>query len=108
MKTEQNNIRISANLKAIDLLKSEILSEVSHLFKSLCSPDSSDSYNVVSEIIASIIAMSYTLARRLGISYTSIDSKITALTKMAEQNNHQLEAEFSDMSELNKYIKNRR
>jgi len=108
MKTEQNKIRIGANLKAIDWLKSEILSEVSHLFKNLCSPGENDSYNLVSEIIASIIAMSYTLARRLGISYSSIDSKIVALTKIAEQNNHELETEFSDMSELNRYIRNRK
>lgn len=108
MKTEQKNIRISANLKAIDWLKSEILSEVSHLFKSLCTANESNSYSVVAESLASIIAMSYTLARRLGISYTNIDSQIEALTQLAEKNEHELEKEFADMSELNKYIKNRK
>ncbi len=108
MKTEQNNIRISANLKAIDWLKSEILSEVSNLFRGLCVPDETESYSTISEILASVIAMSYTLARRLGISYAVIDSKIEALTKIAERNEHELETEFSDMSELNKYIKNRK
>ncbi|MCX7715716.1 MAG: MazG-like family protein [Clostridia bacterium] len=107
MKT-RTNIKISANVKAIEWLKSEILSELSNLFKGLAKTDEPNSYNTIADTIASIIAMSYTLARRLGISYANIDSKIEALTDIAERNSHELESEFSDMSELNKYIKNRR
>ena len=51
--------------------------------------------------------MDYILARRLGIGYASIDKKISELLGIGEENGHELEIEFSDMSELKKYLKSR-
>lgn len=43
----------------------------------------------------------------LGIGYASIDKKISELLGIGEENGHELEIEFSDMSELKKYLKSR-
>ena len=89
-------MNISTNLKAIETIKGEILSEMAKLYKTLADYDEIGEYESVTNEIATIIAMDYILARRLGVTFSSIDSKIS-----------ELELEFSDMSELNKYLKSR-
>lgn len=98
---------ISTNLQAIDTIKGEILSEVAELYKVLADYDEVEDYDGVSNDIATIIAMNYILARRLGLSFKDIDKKIKNLLAIGEENGHELELEFGDMSELNKYIKSR-
>jgi len=90
-------MNISTNLKAIDMIKGEILSEIAHLYRTLADYDEIGDYESVTNEIATVIAMDYILARRLGIGYASI----------GEENGHELEIEFSDMSELKKYLKSR-
>lgn len=100
-------MNISTNLKAIDMIKGEILSEVANLYKTLADYDEKSEYESITNKIATVIAMDYILARRLGISFTGIDNKISELLSIGEENGHELEMEFSDMSELKKYIKSR-
>lgn len=100
-------MNISMNLKAIDTIKSEILSEVANLYRALAEYDEMGEYENVSNSIATIIAMDYILARRLGLSFSGIDYKLTELLGIAADNGHELETAFSDMSELKKYIKSR-
>lgn len=100
-------MNISANVKAIDTIKSEILSEVANLYRALAEYDEVGEYENVSTSLATIIAMDYILARRLGLGFGGIDYKITELLEMAVENGHNLETTFSDMSELRKYIKSR-
>lgn len=95
---------ISTNMRAIDVIKSEILSEVANLHRTLAECDEVNGYDNVSDEIATIIAMNYILARRLGINYATVDVKIGELLEIAVENNHEIELEFSDMSELRKYI----
>ena len=98
---------ISTNMRAIDVIKSEILSEVANLHRTLAECDEVNGYDNVANQIATIVAMDYILARRLGIGYASVDAKINELLEIAVENNHELELEFSDMSELRKYITKR-
>ena len=98
---------ISTNMRAIDTIKSEILSEVAKLYRTLAECDEINGYDDVSDIVATIIAMDYLLARRLGISHSAVDAKINELLSIAIDNNHELELEFSDMSELRKHISKR-
>ena len=104
-------MNISTNLKAIDMIKGEILSEIAHLYRTLADYDEIGDYESVTNEIATVIAMDYILARRLGIGYASIDKKISnfirELLGIGEENGHELEIEFSDMSELKKYLKSR-
>lgn len=100
-------MNISTNIKAVDNIKSEILSEVAALYKALADYDEVGEYNNVENSISTIIAMDYILARRLGISFKSVDNKISELLTIGEENGHELEVAFSDMSELKKYVKGR-
>ena len=100
-------MNISTNLKAIDIIKSEILSEVAKLYKTLADYDEIGEYESVSNEIATIIAMDYILARRLGLTYAGVDKKISELLTIGEENGHELEVEFSDMSELKRFLRNR-
>ena len=100
-------MNISTNLRAIDTIKSEILSEVAKLYRTLADYDEVGGYESVSNEIATIIAMNYILARRLGLTFSGVDSKIAELLTIGEENGHELEIEFADMSDLKKYLKNR-
>lgn len=100
-------MNIANNLKAIDEVKSDILGEVASLYKKLADYDELADYGSVESSVATIIAMDYILARHLGISYGTVDSRICDLLEMAEENSHPLETEFDDMSELLKYIRKR-
>jgi len=103
----ESTLNISANLRAVDTIKSEILSEVSNLYRSLSEYNDKAGSSEVTECIATIICMDYILARRAGISFSEVDRKISELLKMAVEGNHEIEVEFSDMSELKKYIGSR-
>ncbi len=100
-------MNISTNLRAIDTIKSEILSEVAKLYRTLADYDEVGGYDSVSNEIATIIAMNYILARRLGLTFSSIDGKISELLTIGEENGHELEIEFADMSDLKKFLKSR-
>lgn len=100
-------MNISTNIKAVDTIKSEILSEVAALYRALADYDEVGEYDSVQNSISTIIAMDYILARRLGLSFKSVDSKITELLTIAEEGGHELEVAFSDMSELKRYVKGR-
>lgn len=100
-------MNIANNLKAIEGIKSDILTEIADLYKKLADYDELADYGSVESSISTIIAMDYILARRLGITYNTIDTRICELLNLAEENSHPLETEFSDMSELHKYIRKR-
>lgn len=100
-------MNISSNLRAIDTIKGEILSEVAKLYKTLADYDEIGEYESVSNEIATIIAMDYILARRLGLTFTGIDKKISELLTIGEENGHELEVEFADMSDLKKFLGSR-
>ena len=100
-------MNISTNLKAIDMIKGEILSEIANLYKTLADYDEIGEYESVTNEIATVIAMDYILARRLGVSFAGIDNKISELLTTGEENGHEREIEFSDMSELKRYLKSR-
>ncbi len=99
-----NNLHISANLKAVEELKAELLSAVAVLFRRLA--DFAEDEDVL-ETGASAAALLYILMRRLGSDFSETDARITALCEEAAVGGHYLETEFRDMSELCGYIKSR-
>lgn len=100
-------MNIANNLKAIEGIKSDILSEVAELYGTLADYDELADYGAVESAAATIIAMDYILARHLGISFASLDARICGLLSIAEENGHPLENEYGDMSELRKHIRKR-
>lgn len=100
-------MNIANNLKAIEGIKSDILSEVANLYKALADYDELADYTNVENSIATIVAMDYILAKHLGIAHSTLDSRICELLQIAEDNGHSLETEFRDMSDLDRYIRKR-
>lgn len=100
-------MNIANNLKAIEGIKSEILGEVANLYKTLADYDELADYSNVENTISTIIAMDYILAKHLGITHSTIDSRICDLLTIAEENGHSLETEYRDMSELCKHLRKR-
>ncbi len=97
-------MNITTNIRAIEAIKSGILNEVAKLYTELADFEDTEIYENVSGSIATIIAMDYILARRLGLEFGDIDKKISELTSIAEENGHELEKAFCDMSELRSHI----
>lgn len=100
----EQTLNLSANLRAVDSLKGEILSEVARLHHELSDYDDPEIYEKALNSIATIIAMDYILARRIGLDFEAVDERIEKLTAIAEENNHELEIAFSDMSHLRSYV----
>ncbi len=100
-------INIAANIRAIDTVKGELLSEIAKLYRTLSDYGEDPIYDDVLEELASINAMSYILARRLGMEFRAVDEKMLSLLSAAVENGHELEAEFSDMSGLADYVRDR-
>ena len=100
-------MNIANNMRAIEEIKSDILSEVANLYKLLADYDELADYDNIESSLSTIIAMDYILAKHLGISYSTLDTRICGLLTMAAENGHSLETEFRDMSELSGYIRKR-
>jgi len=98
---------LTTNIRAIDNIKSEVLCEVARLYRELADFDDENLYENVSGSIATIIAMDYILARRMGLQFSDVDTKIVELTAMAAENNHELETVFGDMTDLGNYVRRR-
>ena len=100
-------MNITTNFRAIETIKSEILQEVAKLYGIISDFEDTDLYENTANSVATIIAMDYIFARRMGISFGEIDKRIINLTGIAEENNHELELAFGDMSDLRNFIKRR-
>ena len=97
-------LNITTNIRAIENIKSEILQEISKLYVRLADFEDTNLYENVSGSIATIVAMDYILARRIGLDFQTVDEKISELTAIAADNGHELEEAFGDMSELRSHI----
>lgn len=101
----ENDLHISANLKAIEELKAELLTAVAVLYRKMADFEEDD--GEVFDTGASAIALTYILLRRLGNDFDKTDELIVELAGAAAENAHHLETEFQDMSGLEKHIKSR-
>lgn len=97
-------IDITRNIKIIEWLKSELLTDVANLFKVLVNGAKEEVYESVSDILSNIILICYLLGRRLGISYNSIELKIESKVKLGLIENHDVEKYYGDLSELSRHL----
>ena len=104
----EKEIDITRNIKMIEWLKSELLTDLANLFKILVNGVKEEVHDTVSETLSNIILISYLLGRRLGISYNSIEMKIENKIKLGLVENHDVEKYYGDLSELAKHINSSR
>jgi hypothetical protein len=97
-------IDITRNIKLIEWLKSELLTDIAKLFKVLVNGVKEEVHDTLAETLSNIILISYLLGRRLGLSYNSIELKIQNKIKLGLVENHEVEKCYGDLTELAKHL----
>ena len=103
MSTGNNGIDITKNIKIIEWLKSELLSSVASLFEILVRGIKGQK-DILADVLANIILVTYILGQRLGISYSKMDRKIEDKIKLGVLEEHKLESWFGDLSSFRKHL----
>ena len=104
MNVFEKDIDITRNIKLIEWLKSELLTDIANLFRVLVDGAREEVLESVSETLSNIILINYLLGKRLGISYNAIEMKIHKKIKLGLLENHNVEKHYGDLSELSRHL----
>jgi hypothetical protein len=99
-----NQIDITKNIKIIEWLKSELLTDVANLFKTLVNGVQEEVSETLADTLANIILICYLLGKRFGINYRTIETKIDNKIRLGLVENHDVEKYYGDLSELTKHL----
>ena len=102
-KFNSNKGSITKNLKIIEWLKSELLGNVSTLFKTMVKENEFE----LLDVLVSIIMTTYLLARRLGYSFNQIDRQLERKLKRNIDNKHQIETWYGDLGDFLEHFRKR-
>ncbi len=91
---------IARNVRTIEWLKAEMMSEVAGVFKALLK----NSEEAIVDGLANIIIAAYLLGKRLGISFSRLDMKISTKVKANIDKAHEIEKWYGDFSSLSRYL----
>lgn len=104
MKLSDKGLDITHNIKMIEWLKSELLTDIAELFKRLVNGVKNETVDSLGETLSNLIMICYLLGKRLGISYNTVDLKIESKLKLGIIEEHELEKRYGDLSELSKHL----
>lgn len=93
-------IDVANNIKAVEMLKVEILRSMTELFADITAEADSDSASRLAEDAARLINMTFLLCGRLGVSYEEIYPCMKSLLKSGIAQQHVIEKRFGDLSSL--------
>jgi nitrate/nitrite-specific signal transduction histidine kinase len=99
----ERDVDVATRAKTIEWLKTEVVDQVSRLFKAMWD----GSAVRITDSLAGLIAGVYILGRRLGISYKDLDGAVTDKLAKLKQEGHQLEDQYRDLSALEEHIRKR-
>lgn len=102
------DIDITRNIKTIEWLKSELLTDMANLFRVLVNGMKDEVHEALSEILSNIILITYLLGRRLGINYNAVEMKIEDKIKLGLLENNDVEKYYGDLSELSRHLNSSR
>ncbi len=105
MKAREREIDITRNIKMIEWLKSELLTDISNLFKVLVNGAKEEVHDSIAETLSNIIIICYILGQRLGVSFNAIEMKMENKIKLGLLDNHEVEKYYGDLSELSNHIR---
>ncbi|MFC7678939.1 MULTISPECIES: MazG-like family protein [Paenibacillus] len=97
------DLDVAKRAKVIEWLKTEVVDNVSRLFKALWEGSTAK----VGDSLASLMMSSYILGRRLGMSYRDLDDLLIEKLKKHKQEGHQLEDWYQDISTLEEHLRKR-
>jgi hypothetical protein len=100
---EDRNIDVTKNIKMIEWLKSEMLTTIASLYEILAK-GMKDSQDALIDVLSNVILVTYLLARRLGISFSSIDARLDEKMRLGILENHKLEDWYGDLSDLKQHL----
>lgn len=103
MRGTEREMDVAKRAQAIEWLKTEVVDQVSRLFKALWDGSAAR----LTDSLASLVTSSYILGRRLGISYAELDEAIAAKLRNLRQEGHTLEDAYHDLSLLEEHIRKR-
>jgi hypothetical protein len=99
----ERDLDVATRARMIEWLKTEVVDQVSRLFKAIWDGSSSR----VTDSLAGLIASTYILGRRLGIPYRDLDQAIADKLAILKQEGHQLEDQYQDLTALSEHIRKR-
>jgi hypothetical protein len=99
----ENEMDLAKRAKVIEWLKTEVIEQMSRLFKGIWEGKTQK----VTDSLASLIVSSYILGRRLGVHYSSLDEAVLAKLDKAKKEGHQLEDWYGDISSLENHMRKR-
>lgn len=101
---KETDIDITRNVKIIEWLKSQLLTDIAVLFKSLVNGLKEDVRDALTDSISNIIIVSYLLAKRLGITYNTIELRMEKKIRLGILEEHDVERYYGDLSELSHHL----
>ncbi|MGI5840415.1 MAG: MazG-like family protein [bacterium] len=104
MPATDRNFAVAKNMQVIEWLKTELLGGVTNLFKAM-TKNSEDAWL---EALSGVITTAYVLARRLGISFARLESKIVTKLRSYISDEHEMEKWYGDLSALLNHILNKK
>jgi hypothetical protein len=103
----RKTIDIAGNIHRIDWLKSEMLSALSDLNRALL--DAGDTTREkITDCLSTIVLACYLLARRLGVSYETVDAGVRDKVKLGLMEEPDIETRFGDLSLLHDHMRENR
>ncbi|MGI6359211.1 MAG: MazG-like family protein [Bacillota bacterium] len=87
---------IARNIKAVEWLKTEIILNAGQVCRALLNAKD----DLALQALANTIISSYLLAKRLGVSYGRLESVVQQRAKAAQEEGHELEKWYQDLSAL--------
>ena len=104
MALPDKEIDITRSIKTIEMLKSELLTELADLYKVLAGGARDELHEAVGDVLSNIILISYLLGKRLGVSYNAVELKIRSKIRLGLVENNDVEKYYGDLSELSKHL----
>ncbi|HOJ12298.1 MAG TPA: MazG-like family protein [Clostridiales bacterium] len=104
----EKDIDITRNIKIIERLKSELLTDIANLFRILVNGAREEIHEAISEALSNIILICYLLGRRLGVSYNSIEMKMDGKIRLGLVESDDMEKYYGDLSELARHLNSSR
>ncbi|MDR7869791.1 MAG: MazG-like family protein [Tissierellaceae bacterium] len=107
MNSNSRDIDIVKNMKTVEWLKSELLTNIAYLNRMFVDPEENSKENM-EDTLSNIIMESYVLAKRLGISFKELDLTLKENIRLNLIEEHKIEKWYGDLSNLLEHIEGRK
>lgn len=104
MRLSDKGMDITRNIRIIEWLKSELLANVTNLFRLLVDGMKDEIHDELADTLSGAILICYLLGRRLGISYNLVEIKMRNKVRLGLFESHASEKDYKDLDELSRHL----